>query len=228
MKTVIVIPSRLASTRFPNKPLAKIAGREMILRVCDRASVTRLPVYVATPDVEIVDLVERNGYKSILTTDCATGTDRVAQAVELIDADIVINVQGDEPLVRPSDIMQLERAKIENMDSVIGTVRVLEYDNDNVVKVFIGDGNELLYMTRTGQSGLAQCGLYAFSKEELRRFYMIGQREKLVLLKKYDHIELMRCKDLGLPVKMILITGSQAVDVIDDIRKIEPEFFGGI
>lgn len=223
MKKAIVIPSRLESRRFPNKPLFKLNGREMILHVCDRASETGLDVFVATPNDEILDLVEANGYRGVMTTECATGTDRVAQAMGLIDAEIIVNVQGDEPLVKCSDIMKLVEAKERNMDYVIGSMRRLVHDNEHVVKVFVGKDYRLSHMTRKGNSNYAQCGLYAFTRTELEQFSCLEIATKLQILTKYDNIELMRCNDLGMPVKMVEIEGSPAVDVLSDIVFVEHE-----
>ena len=102
MNIKIIIPTRLNSSRFPKKPLAKIQHKEMILHVCDRASKV-YPVIVATPDTEIKELVEKHGYEAVLTSkDCLTGTDRVAEVAKYINADIYVNVQGDEPLIPPA------------------------------------------------------------------------------------------------------------------------------
>ena len=105
LKVVIVIPARYKSSRFKGKPLAKILGEPMILRVCKIcAKVLDMEnIYVATDDVRIKKAVEARGFNAIMTSDAhPTGTDRIAEVSSLIDADIYINVQGDEPVVDPN------------------------------------------------------------------------------------------------------------------------------
>lgn len=219
MKTKIIIPSRLGSTRFPNKPLAKIDGLEMIVHVCRRASAA-YPVIVVTPDIEIADLVKQHGYKALLTShDCETGTDRLAEVAPGLDADIFVNVQGDEPLILPDDINRVVLAKKLWYNQVIGSMAILTENNSNIVKVHQQDG-KLISMSRCGQSKYKQCGLYAFNRGELLAFHAMSKNEKLQSLKNYENIEIMRFIDLGIPVFMQLIKGSPSVDVPNDINKI--------
>lgn len=220
MKAVVIIPSRLASTRFPNKPFARINGREMILHVCDRVAETGFQFYVATPDDAIIDVVEHYGYKGIMTTECMTGTDRVAQAAEIVDADIYINVQGDEPLVRKEDIWAVAMSKNKHYNSVVGSMCRLTKNGPTVVKV-IHNAGQLIDMTREGTGRFAQCGLYAFSKQELDIYAGMSPEEKAISLKVHENIELMRFIDLGYPVKMVEIVGSPAVDIKSDIDYVQ-------
>ena len=114
MKEVsIIIPARFKSSRFPGKPLAKILGKEMILRVCDICKkVIKKNVFVATDDKRIIKTVSRSDYNFIKTSkNCLTGTDRVFQASKKIKTNIIINVQGDEPVINPSDIKKIIKAK---------------------------------------------------------------------------------------------------------------------
>lgn len=218
---LVVIPARLKSTRFPNKPLHKINGREMILHVCDRVA----PFYnciVATPDHQIMDLVEQAGYKAIYTTECKTGTDRVAQVASMINADIYVNVQGDEPLVNIKDIEKVVNFKQIYYNTVVGSMTFMETNGPDIVKVFLS-GGYLRNLTRKGTSVFRQCGIYAFNKEELEAFYNIDEQEKEAWLDAYEDIELMRFLELDIPVKMVDIKGSKAVDRLKDIQKIEEE-----
>ena len=110
MKQVkVIIPARYNSTRFVGKPLVDINGKPMIIRVVEIACETlgKENVFVATDDERISDVIEDYGYQYIMTTDCPTGTDRVAQASRLLDADIIVNVQGDEIFVRPKSILKI-------------------------------------------------------------------------------------------------------------------------
>ena len=217
----IVIPSRLGSSRFPNKPLAMINGREMILHVCDRAS-KAYPVVVATPDWQIAQLVRDSGYDAIITSkDCLTGTDRVAEVAEHIDADIFVNVQGDEPLILPKDIQHIVDIKKRMYNNIINGMSLLEQidNSQNVVKVHQQDGT-LIGMTRVGEGQYKQCGLYAFNREELYQYQTLSTREKLKSLKEHENIEILRFIDLGIPVFMTLVNSTPAVDVPDDIKKV--------
>lgn len=217
----IIIPSRLGSSRFPNKPLAMINDREMILHVCARAS-SAYPVIVATPDWQIAQLVRDSGYDAIITSkDCLTGTDRVAEVAEHVNADIYVNVQGDEPLISSTDIQRIVEIKKMMYNKVINGMSLLErIDNSqNVVKVHQHDGT-LIGMTRVGEGQYKQCGLYAFNREELYQYQSLSAREKLKSLKEHESIEILRFLDLGIPVFMTLINSTPAVDVPDDIKKV--------
>lgn len=219
-KVAVVIPSRLASTRFPNKPFAKINGKEMILHVCQRVFDAGFMPYVATPDDAILDLVERSGFSAIMTTDCQTGTDRVAQASELIDADIFINVQGDEPLVNAEDIWAVASCKKKHYNEVVGSMCKLTRNGTTKVKV-IQNAGQLIDMTREGTARFAQCGLYAFNRKELEIYSGLSEEEKTISLKMHENIEIMRFIDLGYPVRMVEIAGSPAVDIKQDLDYIQ-------
>jgi len=208
MKTLVVIPARMASSRFPGKPLVKIAGREMILRVCDQ-----LPSFekiVATPDQEIYDRVVNAGYSAFLTqTDCKTGTDRLVEVAEKIPADIYINVQGDEPLILQNDIFAIDKAKKEENNCIIGTVSRMK-NNSNEVKCILQDG----YLTGISRIVYRQRGMYALNGEDLRLF---GRAEKT----EHEAIEITRFMHIGLPIKMVEITDTPDVNVPEDVKKIE-------
>lgn len=220
-RVVIIIPSRLGSTRFPNKPLAKIDGVEMILRVCQRAG-GDFPVIVATPDQEIYKLVTDHGYGAVITSiDCKTGTDRVAEAAEKIDADIYVNVQGDEPLINPDDIKHIVLTKKTRYNNVISGMALFgdQVDSNNIVKVKQNNG-QLLGMSRIDESEYKHIGIYAFNKDELKRYRELTEEKKQELLKKHENIEILRFLEIGIPVFMTLINSTPAVDVPDDINKI--------
>ena len=207
METLVVIPARMASSRFPGKPLAKIAGKEMILHVLER-----LPNYhaiVATPDEIIYDFVRRLGYEAFLTrTPCATGTDRLVEVARYIHADIYINVQGDEPLIDQHDVLALDKMKKVCYEYVIGAV--CQFDTScNDVKVML-DGNDLTDMSRTVYR---QRGIYALNGEDLRLYGQAKNTEK-------ENIEITRF--LGLrPIKMVMVNDTPDVNVPEDIKTIE-------
>ena len=119
-RAVVVIPARYKSSRFPGKPLAKINGKEMILHVAEKAeqAVGKENVYIATENSNISNIVKKSGYKVVITSDsCLTGTDRVAEASYEINADIFVNVQGDEPMIDPNDIKKAIKLNIIDLYS---------------------------------------------------------------------------------------------------------------
>ena len=208
MKTLVVIPARMASSRFPGKPLAKIAGREMILRVCDQ--LPNFDKIVATPDQEIYDCVVSAGYSAFLTrTDCQTGTDRLVEVAEKIPADIYINVQGDEPLISENDIFAIDKSKKEENTCIIGTVSRME-NNSNDVKCILQKG-KLIGISRVIYR---QRGLYALNGEDLRLFGLAEKTER-------ESIEITRFIQIGYPIKMVEIADTPDVNVPADIKIIE-------
>ena len=144
MKTLIIIPSRLAATRLPGKPLLKINGLSVISHVFKRAEKAKIgDVLVATENQEIVDDVKKNGGQAVLTSNKHnTGTDRIYEALKktkISNIDLVMNLQGDEPLIDVDDIRNLNQLMI-NTNSKIGTLasKILDtklYENQSVVKV---------------------------------------------------------------------------------------------
>ena len=113
MKTSIIIPARYGSSRYRGKPLVKILGREMILRVADICKkIKNVRVFIATDSKKIANVAEKNGYDYIMTSkNCLTGTDRVAEVAKKIKSEIFINVQGDEPTISPRDIQKIMNTK---------------------------------------------------------------------------------------------------------------------
>ena len=158
MSYSVLIPARLASTRLPDKPLADIAGLPMIVRVaqrCNTAGATR--VVVAADDVRIVQACEHHGVAVVLTrTDHASGSDRLAQACELLGLDgddVVVNVQGDEPLIDVELIARCASLLDKRKDCVMSTAAhalasVVELANPNVVKVVLDRAGRALYFSR--------------------------------------------------------------------------------
>ena len=142
--TIIIIPSRLAATRLPNKPLIKINNKSLIMHVYDKAIKCQIgDVYVATCDKKIANEVKKNGGKFIMTDEShTTGTDRVYEAskkLKLKNEDFIINVQGDEPMINPLDIKNLNKISRENDLSISTLAYKLKSKNDfknqNIVKV---------------------------------------------------------------------------------------------
>lgn len=160
MKVLVLIPARYASTRFPGKPLAKIAGKEMILRVCGQVAATGYDLAVATDDSRIYDTVTAAGYRAVMTrADHPSGTDRLAEAYAKIggDYDVVVNVQGDEPFIRPEQINDIVEIFTQHPDTRLATL-ARPYPQDwsyegledpNMVKLIMGDDGRALYFSRS-------------------------------------------------------------------------------
>ena len=158
MKFTVVIPARYASTRFPGKPLADIGGRPMVVRVAERASRSgAAQVVVATDDRRILEAVEAHGHCALMTRgDHPSGTDRIAEVaakLRLASGHIVVNVQGDEPLIAPALIRRVAENLAAHREAAIATAACRIRDardmaNPNVVKVVLDDNGLALYFSR--------------------------------------------------------------------------------
>ncbi len=156
MKVTAIIPARYGSTRFPGKPLALIHGLPMIQHVCQQVGQAGMVdrVIVATDDERIAQVVEEFGGEVVLTrADHPTGTDRLAEVAEQIDSELIVNVQGDEPLIDPRMIDQAVAPLLENEQLMMGTLasRIDQFDdfyNPNVVKVVRALSGRALYFSR--------------------------------------------------------------------------------
>ena len=237
MRSCIIIPARYSSSRFPGKPLVPLNGKSMILWVAELSAraVGKSNVYVATEDSRIADEVKKAEFQALITSkDALTGTDRLAEAAQQIDYDIYLNVQGDEPLVDPKDIIKIRDTKISRMDQVInGFCWVSDSEdphNVNIPKVITNEKNELIYISRLALPGFKQkkfspnsykkqvC-IYAFTKNELDLFRKFGRKS---IIEQSEDIEILRFLELGKTVFMIETkSGSLAIDVRDDIQKVE-------
>lgn len=234
-KAVVIIPARYKSTRFPGKPLAKIKGKPMVLHVAEKAekAVGKNNVYVATENEIISSVVKEAGYRVVLTSDkCATGTDRIAEASLEIDADIFVNVQGDEPMINPDDIIKAIECKKDNPDAVVNCMSKLNHDEDcndkKIPKVVCNRNNYLLYASRNALPGSKsgrsenvkkQVCIYAFGKEDLLTFHRQGKKSPLEY---QEDIEILRFVENEIPVKMLEVSSvSYAVDYPEDIKIIE-------
>lgn len=237
METVIIIPARFDSSRFPGKPLAKILGKPLIYWVIDICLqvLPRDKVFVATDDQRIKNVVEKKGIKAIMTSkNHLTGTDRIAEVSDIINADIYINVQGDEPLINPNDIKKVIDAKIKFPSFVIkGYTKISKNEdpnNVNIPKILFTKDKKLIYSSRNILPGSksvtnkpkdifkAVC-IYAFDKNNLKSFKNFGGKS---MAEKYEDIEILRFLDLDISVKMVeTSTGSLAVDIPEDIKLVE-------
>jgi 3-deoxy-manno-octulosonate cytidylyltransferase (CMP-KDO synthetase) len=235
MRVVAIIPARYKSTRLPGKPLIKLKGKEMIVRVAEIAekALGKENVYVATDDQRIIDVVENYGFQSILTSEkCLTGTDRVAEASLQIEADMFINVQGDEPLLDPNDILKIKEAKTKYPDHIVNCWAPLneyeEADNPKLAKIVSNLYGEMLYISRSAipgtKNGGSECvmknvSIYGFSKEHLKAFSLTDSKSPLESI---EDIETLRFLELGYKIKLVEVKGdSYSVDYPEDIKIVE-------
>lgn len=237
MKTVIVIPARYKSSRFPGKPLVKLLGKPMIQWVAELSAkaVGQSNVYIATDDQRIADTVADLGYQTVMTSEhCLTGTDRLAEFAQKVDADIYINVQGDEPLVNPEDIQKVIDTKVAHPSEVINGYAVIGNDEDpnsvNIPKVIFTEDKRLVYMSRQALPGFKdqknapaeyykQVCIYAFNRQELLAY---GNYNKKSTLEQSEDIEIIRFLEWNQPIRMVLTRpGSLAVDIPEDVEKVE-------
>ena len=237
-KVVGIIPARYQSTRFPGKPLVKIAEKPLIVRVAEILSMAIGidSTYVATDDLRIKSIVENYGFNCVMTTtEALTGTDRVWQAAQEIKSDIYINVQGDEPLIRPNDILKIIGTKQLFPNHVINGWHALSESEDpndvNIPKVLINHAGDLIYMSRLPIPGSKksrvfkpskfkkQVCIYAFTYKELELY---GSHNRKTAYEQEEDIEILRFFDLNIPIKMVETSNvSLAVDNPPDVDKVE-------
>ncbi len=183
MNIAIGIPARMGSTRFPGKPLASLAGKPMILHVVERALAAGIgPVFVATDDERIAGVVRGNGADVRMTrADHASGSERLAEAVASIDCDVIVNVQGDEPLIDPAAIRAVVEPFKDDARLPMATLaHPLRNPDDltdaNVVKVVANAKGRAMYFSRAAipfprsedvTTALQHVGLYAYRREFL-------------------------------------------------------------
>jgi 3-deoxy-manno-octulosonate cytidylyltransferase (CMP-KDO synthetase) len=211
MKTVIIIPARYDSTRLPGKPLLRETGKYLIQHVYERALLARRAgaVLVATDDQRIADAVRSFGGQAVLTRrEHASGTDRVAEVAAGLDADVIINLQGDEPLIDPDALDYVADLLARHRAACVATLAAPitsadEWRDPNCVKVVLGDAGQALYFSRSpvpyvrdgepdfhrpGLQFLRHLGLYAYRRDFLLQLAAtppapIEQLEKLEQLR---------------------------------------------
>jgi 3-deoxy-manno-octulosonate cytidylyltransferase (CMP-KDO synthetase) len=237
MSAIIVIPARYKSNRFPGKPLVKLLKKPMIQWVAELSTrvVGKENVYIATEDNQIKKAVEKMGYNVVMTSkNCLTGTDRLAEVAKKIDADIYINVQGDEPLVDPKDIQKVIDFKKQFPNDVInGYTRMEKNENPqslNKPKIIFTEDKRMVYISRQPLPGFKdskqrskvyykQVCIYAFNREELLKFGNFGHKSKL---EESEDIEIIRFLEWGKTIRLVETQpGSLAVDVPEDVAKVE-------
>lgn len=236
MKTIAVIPARMGSSRFPGKPIAQLLGRPMLEHVYKRVALSHTlnETYIATCDEEIRVTAENFGAKVIMTADThERASDRVAEAIADIDAELVVMVQGDEPMTHP-DMIDAAVAPFQN-DPQLGCVnlfRKIDHEADfldpNTIKVVMNQQGDAIYMSRQPiptpvKSGFAQTTAY-------KQVCIIPFRRKLLLqytqlpptpLEKLESVDMLRLIEHGYRVKMVkTLFNSQAVDTEADLSRV--------
>lgn len=232
-----IIPARYKSSRLPGKPLVELCGKPMIIWVAELTSIAlgKENTYVATEDQRIFDLVEKNGFKAVLTSDeHPTGTDRLAEVAEKIEADIYINIQGDEPTLDPASITRVIDAKLTMDHAVINAMAKISGQEDptsvNIPKVVFNENLQMIYMSRLPVPGFKshenkpadyykQVCIYAFNRQQLSAY---GKMKRKSTVEQSEDIEILRFFELGISVQMVEVTAnSYAVDVEADIPVVE-------
>ena len=237
MKTLVIIPSRLSATRLPGKPLLKINGLSLISHVFKKAEEANIgEVIVATGDQEIIDDVKKNGGQAILTNNQhQTGTDRIYEAIEKIDnsnIDLVMNLQGDEPLMNIDDIRNLNNQMIKN-NAELGTLasNILEkefYQNQNIVKVITNESlnnsnfpEAIDFMRKildSRKNVYHHLGIYCYQKKTLKNFVSFNQSSNEVKHK----LEQLRALDNNIKINVALAKSSPiGVDTEEDLMAIK-------
>ena len=235
MTIAAIIPARFGSSRFPGKPLALIAGRPLIERVYARASLARLvdEVWVATDDERIAAVVRGVGGRTVMTSSAAaSGTDRIAEALATVKADIVINVQGDEPLIDPRAIDLAAQALLDDPALEAATLSYpiasrAEFLRPDVVKVVVDAGGHALYFSRApiphgtpegGPWGSKHLGLYAYRRELVAAFAGWARTP----LESSESLEQLRLLEHGVRLRVLAApSDSHAVDRPEDVAAVE-------
>lgn len=234
MSVVIgVIPARLAATRLPNKPLLPIAGKPMIQWVWKRAIRARSlnALYIATPDPEIIQVAQSFGAQALLTSHAhRTGTDRLAEVARLTEGDVYVNIQGDEPLLRPEAIDRAVAPLLEDpnvmMSSLYTEAQPQEYEQPSTVKVVIDQHGNALYFSRSRipypreSADLPvwkHIGLYVFRRELLLKFAEWSPTP----LERTEALEQLRVLEHGYRIRMVYFEHAPiAVDTETDLARV--------
>ena len=231
MKTLTIIPSRLSATRLPGKPLLRINDLSIISHVFRRAQEANIGnVVVAAEDQEIVDDVVKNGGRAILTSkNHKTGTDRIYEALqklELMDVDLIMNLQGDEPAINIEDIKSLNKKMVSNQ-SKMGTLAakikdIKDLNNENIVKVIANKNlnneefpkaNNFLRRSKEIANIYHHIGIYCYSAETLKKFVRLNQSKNEI----ENRLEQLRALDNNIDINVTLARSSPiGVDTEED------------
>jgi 3-deoxy-manno-octulosonate cytidylyltransferase (CMP-KDO synthetase) len=236
MKIIAVIPARYASTRFPAKLMQDLGGKSVIVRTYEVAINTKLfdDVFVVT-DSEIIynEIIAHNGKAIMSIKEHESGSDRIAEAVENIDVDVVVNVQGDEPFIDKKPLEELIEVFKKDSDKKVDLASLMfqitdreEINSPNNVKVIVDQQNFALYFSRSvipfpreenvGVRYMKHIGIYAFRKQALMDFYTLP----MLSLEASEKLEQLRYLEYGKRIKMVETAhGSIGIDTPEDLEK---------
>ena len=234
-RVAVIIPSRMASSRFPGKPLAKILDLPMIEHVRRRVSLSKFvdSIYVATCDEEIRKVVESYGGKVIMTAAAHERcTDRIEEAAFMLDSDIIVNVQGDEPLVPPEAVQDVAKPLLER-DDVLCSCLIYPITNRNelvdvnVVKAVLDRNKWIMYFSRAPIPHFKtnedcplykQSGIMAFQKEFLHQYSHLAPTP----LERAESVDMLRVLEHGYKILGVVTSYvTTGVDIPEDIAKVE-------
>lgn len=235
MKAVAIIPARYHSTRFPGKALAKLLNKPLIQWVWEAVNNSNLfdQVMVATDSVKIKEVVDNFGGIAILTSkEHQSGTDRIAEVAESLDSDIIVNVQGDEPLINQkvlSSLLQILEDSSIHIASLMTKIKDLkQLSNPNLVKVVVDNISNALYFSRSVipynrdnihfEDYWQHIGVYAYRRNALMRLVKLPSGK----LEQAEKLEQLRALENGIPIKMIKTEyNGIGVDTPEDLLKLE-------
>jgi 3-deoxy-manno-octulosonate cytidylyltransferase (CMP-KDO synthetase) len=236
MKIIAVIPARYASTRFPAKLMQDLGGKTVILRTYEAAINTNLfdDVFVVTDSDLIYDEIVSHGGKAIKSVkEHESGSDRIAEAVENLDVDIVINVQGDEPFIDAEPLAKVIEVFRNDLDKKVDLASLMreitnedDINNPNNVKVVVDQNGFALYFSRSvipypreknvGVRYMQHIGIYAFRKQALLDFYSLPMQS----LEASEKLEQLRYLEFGKRIKMVETTHvGIGIDTPEDLEK---------
>ena len=234
MHVAAIIPARIASTRLPRKILREIAGRPMLAWVYEAARKSNAlnEVIVATDSDEIMDVCQRHGWTARMTSpECKSGTERVYEVSREVNADVYVNVQGDEPLTRPEHMDRLV-ALMQNPEVQVGTLRTpcaaIDINNPNAVKCVADAHGRALYFSRAtipfdrdktgGSQYFKHLGFYAYRKSALEKFMSWPESS----LEKSERLEQLRFLENGVPIHLAETPfDTVGVDTEEDLHRVE-------
>ncbi|MFT8274138.1 3-deoxy-manno-octulosonate cytidylyltransferase [Kerstersia gyiorum] len=236
MRIAIVIPARYASSRLPGKPLLDIHGKPMVQHVYERASQARGVdhVVVATDDARIFDAVRSFGGQAVMTRDDhPSGTDRLAEVMAKLPAEVYINVQGDEPMIRPGDIEILADGMRADPAIAVATlchpISVQDAEDPNQVKVVLADNGDALYFSRaripyvrdadtdTAVTYLKHIGIYAYRHDVLRDYARLPRP----VMERAEQLEQLRLLAAGLRIRALQVEAvGPGVDTPEGLERV--------
>jgi len=236
MKIIAVIPARYASTRFPAKLMQDLCGKTVIRRTYESAVNTGLfhDVFVVTDSILIYDEIISNGGKAIMSVkEHESGSDRIAEAVENLEVDLVINVQGDEPFINKEPLVKVIEAFRDDIENRVDLASLMveiteeaEISNPNIVKVVVDQYGFALYFSRSvipypreknvGVRYFRHIGIYAFRKQALLDFYRLPMKS----LEASEKLEQLRYLEFGKRIRMVETSHvGIGIDTLEDLEK---------